>query len=238
MRISKRRSLGQHMLVDRDVLLRIINASRITKDENVCEAGTGNGILTNELCKYGKSVISFEIDSQIFEKAKPKLFSFPNLRLVNADIFKSIPLNFDVFISNLPYSKSKEALQWLALQKFQRAIIMVQKDFADKLQAIPGKENYRAITVLTQHCFNLQKLFVVHEKSFDPEPSVDSEVIRLSRKNTAITKRTIRNLEFIFSQRNKKASTAARKFGVKFDSDNIRIDELETHDLIKLAESL
>jgi 16S rRNA (adenine1518-N6/adenine1519-N6)-dimethyltransferase len=238
MRISKRRSLGQHMLVDRDVLLRIINASRITKDENVCEAGTGNGILTNELCKYGKSVISFEIDSQIFEKAKPKLFSFPNLRLVNADIFKSIPLNFDVFISNLPYSKSKEALQWLALQKFQRAIIMVQKDFADKLQAIPGKENYRAITVLTQHCFNLQKLFVVHEKSFDPEPSVDSEVIRLSRKNTAITKRTIRNLEFIFSQRNKKASTAARKFGVKFDSDNVRIDELETHDLIKLAESL
>jgi len=226
------------MLVDRDVLLRIINASRITKDENVCEAGTGNGILTNELCKYGKSVISFEIDSQIFEKAKPKLFSFPNLRLVNADIFKSIPLNFDVFISNLPYSKSKEALQWLALQKFQRAIIMVQKDFADKLQAIPGKENYRAITVLTQHCFNLQKLFVVHEKSFDPEPSVDSEVIRLSRKNTAITKRTIRNLEFIFSQRNKKASTAARKFGVKFDSDNVRIDELETHDLIKLAESL
>ena len=114
------------MLVDRDVLLRIINASRITKDENVCEAGTGNGILTNELCKYGKSVISFEIDSQIFEKAKPKLFSFPNLRLVNADIFKSIPLNFDVFISNLPYSKSKEALQWLALQKFQRAIIMVR----------------------------------------------------------------------------------------------------------------
>jgi 16S rRNA (adenine1518-N6/adenine1519-N6)-dimethyltransferase len=238
MRISKRRSLGQHMLVDRDVLLRIINASRITKDENVCEAGTGNGILTNELCKYGKSVISFEIDSQIFENAKPKLFSFPNLRLVNADIFKSIPLNFDVFISNLPYSKSKEALQWLALQKFQRAIIMVQKDFADKLQAIPGKENYRAITVLTQHCFNLQKLFVVHKKSFDPEPSVDSEVIRLSRKNTAITKRTIRNLEFIFSQRNKKASTAARKFGVKFDSDNVRIDELETHDLIKLAESL
>ncbi len=238
MRISKRRSLGQHMLVDRDVLLRIINASRITKDENVCEAGTGNGILTNELCKYGKSVISFEIDSQIFEKAKPKLFSFPNLRLVNADIFKSIPLNFDVFISNLPYSKSKEALQWLALQKFQRAIIMVQKDFADKLQAIPGKENYRAITVITQHCFNLQKLFVVHEKSFDPEPSVESEVIRLSRKNTAITKRTIGNLEFIFSQRNKKASTAARKFGVKFNFDNVRIDELETHDLIKLAESL
>jgi 16S rRNA A1518/A1519 N6-dimethyltransferase RsmA/KsgA/DIM1 with predicted DNA glycosylase/AP lyase activity len=238
MRISKRRSLGQHMLVDRDVLLRIINASRITKDEIVCEAGTGNGILTNELCKYGKSVISFEIDSQIFEKAKTKLFSFPNLRLVNADIFRSISLNFDVFISNLPYSKSKEALQWLALQKFQRAIIMVQKDFADKLQAIPGKENYRAITVITQHCFNLQKLFVVHEKSFDPEPSVESEVIRLSRKNTAITKRTIGNLEFIFSQRNKKASTAARKFGVKFDFDNLRIAELETHDLIKLAESL
>ena len=82
------------MLVDRDVLLRIINASRITKDENVCEAGTGNGILTNELCKYGKSVISFEIDSQIFEKAKPKLFSFPNLRLRECRYIQINPSEF------------------------------------------------------------------------------------------------------------------------------------------------
>ena len=158
------------------------------------------------LCKNAKSVMSFEIDSQIFEKATPKFYCYPNLRLVNADIFKSIPRNSDVFISNLPYSRSKEALQWLPFQKFQRAIIMIQRDFAGSVrELLPGKENYRAITVITQHCFILQKLFVVHEKSFDPEPSVESEVIRLYRKNTAITKRTIGNLEFIFSQRNKKA---------------------------------
>jgi 16S rRNA (adenine1518-N6/adenine1519-N6)-dimethyltransferase len=189
--------------VDFKILEKIIEASQINKHEIVCEAGTGNGILTCELCRHSKSVISFEIDSILFAKASKRTFSLPNLKLVNADIFKIDNLNFDVFVSNLPYSKSKDAFNWLPFQKFNRAIVMVQKEFVDKLQASPGEKNYRAISVVTQHCFNIQRLFNVDRKAFEPEPSIESEVIRIvPKKHSTITQLTIKNIYFLFSQRN------------------------------------
>jgi 16S rRNA A1518/A1519 N6-dimethyltransferase RsmA/KsgA/DIM1 with predicted DNA glycosylase/AP lyase activity len=237
MKWSKRRSFGQHILKDPKILAKIIEAAQIKKTEIVCEAGTGTGVLTNELCKYARTVISFEVDDILFEKTKKLLSSFSNLKLMNLDLFKLYSIPFDVFVSNLPYSRSKEAFQWLSLQKFNRAIIMIQKEFADKLQSSPGQENYRAITVIIQHCFTIKSLFTVHNKSFDPEPVVTSTVIQLIPKHTTITYNTIRNLNIIFSQRNKKASVVAKKFGITLPSCNMRIDELKVEELIKLSSS-
>lgn len=237
MKWSKRRSLGQHMLIDIKILAKVIEVSQINKNEIVCEGGTGNGILTYELCKHAKSVISVEIDKVLFAKARARkqVSNLSNLQLLNVDLFKILNLKFDVFISNLPYSKSKDAFHWLPLQKFDRAILMIQREFADKLQAKPGENNYRAISVLTQHCFILQKLFSVNKDAFDPEPSVESVVIKLIPRYQRITRRTIRNLNYVFSQRNKKASSVAKKFGIKFDFGDIRIDELKSGELIELV---
>lgn len=237
MKWSKRRSLGQHMLIDIKILAKVIEVSQINKNEIVCEGGTGNGILTYELCKHAKSVISVEIDKVLFAKARARkqVSNLSNLQLLNVDLFKILNLKFDVFISNLPYSKSKDAFHWLSLQKFDRAILMIQREFADKLQAKPGENNYRAISVLTQHCFILQKLFSVNKDAFDPEPSVESVVIKLIPRYQRITRRTIRNLNYVFSQRNKKASSVAKKFGIKFDFGDIRIDELNSGELIELV---
>jgi 16S rRNA (adenine1518-N6/adenine1519-N6)-dimethyltransferase len=238
MRWSKRIRFGQHMLVDFNIIAKIIEVSEISKDEIVCEAGTGDGVLTHELCKNAKSVISFEIDNSLFTKAIKRCHSLSNLKLVNVDIFKIYNLDFDIFVSNLPYSKSKIAFQWLALQKFRRAIIMIQKEFADKLQALPGQQNYRAISVITQHCFNIERLFIVDKKSFDPEPSIESVVIRLIPKYPGLTRQTIKNLNFLFSRRNKKAGSIPRDFRFKANFDETRIDRLNTKELIELAESI
>src|SRR5919199_1817157 len=132
MKWSKRKSFGQHMLIDNRIIKRIIEASQITRDDIVCEAGTGTGFLTKQLCKNANLVLSFEIDQQIYEKLRQFCF-YPNLKLVNADIFKIFHLEFDIFVSNLPYSRSRDALQWLTLKEFKRAVIMTQKEFADKL---------------------------------------------------------------------------------------------------------
>jgi 16S rRNA (adenine1518-N6/adenine1519-N6)-dimethyltransferase len=238
MRWSKRISLGQHTLVDFEILEKIIEASQINKHEIVCEAGTGNGILTYELCRHSKFVISYEIDSILFAKARSKM-TLPNLKLVNADIFKIDNLDFDVFVSNLPYSKSKDAFNWLPFQKFDRAIVMVQKEFAAKLQASPGEKNYRAISVVTQHCFNIQRLFSVDRKAFDPEPSIESEVIRIvPKKHSRITYMIIKNIYFLFSQRNRMASSIARKFGSKVDFGDTRIGGLNVNEMIQLARSI
>jgi 16S rRNA (adenine1518-N6/adenine1519-N6)-dimethyltransferase len=223
------------MLVDQQVLARIVDAAHISKGETVLEAGTGHGIFTAELCKTAKSVVSYEVDKKLYRQAQA--LQFPNLKLVNADLFKTTNLDFDVFASNLPYARSRDAFEWLTVQKFKRAIVMVQEEFALKLAARPGDRNYRAISALAAHCFGIEKLFSVGRRSFEPQPKVESAVLRIIPVST-VTKETVKSLNLLFSKRNKKASTVAAKAGVKADFGSKRIDQLVPHDLIRIAESV
>jgi 16S rRNA (adenine1518-N6/adenine1519-N6)-dimethyltransferase len=230
------KALGQHMLVDRRVLARILEAAKIGRDERVLEAGTGHGILTAELCKLAKNVVSYEVDKKLYKTAKAQL-QYQNLKLVNADLFKTADLDFDVFVSNLPYSRSRDAFEWLATQRFKRTIVMVQEEFADKIAARPGDRNYRAISALAAHCFAVEKLFNVGSKSFEPPPKVESAVIRIIPVNT-VTKEVTESLNLLFSKRNKKASTMAAKIGIKADFGSNRIYQLDPSDLIRMAGSM
>lgn len=225
------------MLVDRRILASIMNAAKIGSGEVVLEAGTGRGILTAELCKAARKVVSYEIDKKLYSQARSQL-QFQNLELVNADLFKKTGIEFDVFASNLPYSRSRDAFEWLATQEFDRAIVMVQQEFADKLVAKPGSENYRAISALAAHCFSIEKLFKVERQSFEPQPRVESAVIRVTPVNT-VTMKTIRNLNFLFSKRNKRASTVvANASSIKADFGDKRIDQLPPADVVRVAEEM
>src|ERR687890_2357058 len=235
MKWSKRKSFGQHTLIDNRILARIVDASQITREEIVYEAGTGSGVLTKQLCKSAKLVTSFEIDSEIYKKACRLCYCYSNLKLINVDIFKIYDLQFDIFISNLPYSRSRDALQWLPFQKFKRAIIMTQKEFVDKLQAKPGEKNYRAITVLSQHYFTIERLFNVSKEAFDPQPSVESTLIRLVPRSATIDKNTITKLNFLFSKRNKKASAISKRFDNKIRYDDKKIDQLTVKELMEIV---
>jgi 16S rRNA (adenine1518-N6/adenine1519-N6)-dimethyltransferase len=227
------------MLVDRQILAKILCAACIGKDEIVLEAGTGQGILTTELCKYAKQVISYEIDINLCRNVQEQLLSqFKNLQLVNADLFKTKdPYFFDVFVSNLPYSRSRDAIEWLSTQKFDRAILMVQEEFADKLAARPDSKNYRAISALAAHCFAIEKLFKVRKESFEPKPKVESSIIRIIPVNT-VTREVVRNINLLFSRRNKKASSVAAQVGIIVDANygSKKIDELESRHLVRMAE--
>lgn len=228
------------MLVDRLILSKILSAAYIGKDEIVLEVGTGQGILTAELCKYAKQVISYEIDINLYRKVQEQqlLSQFKNLQLVNADLFKTKdPHFFDVFVSNLPYSRSRDAIEWLSTQKFDRAILMVQEEFADKLAARPDSKNYRAISALAAHCFAIEKLFKVRRESFEPQPKVESSIISIIPVNT-ITRGVVRNINLLFSRRNKKASSVAAEIGIIIDANygSKKIDELEPRHLVRMAE--
>jgi 16S rRNA (adenine1518-N6/adenine1519-N6)-dimethyltransferase len=228
------------MLVDRRILAKIISAAYIGKDQIVLEAGTGQGILTAELCKYAKHVISYEVDVKLYRNVQEQLLSrFKNLQLVNADLFKTKdPHFFNVFVSNLPYSRSRDAIEWLSTQKFDRAIIMVQEEFADKLAARPGSKNYRAISALAAHCFAIEKLFKVRREAFEPQPKVESSIIRIIPVNTIITREVVRNINLLFSRRNKKASSVAAELGIIIDAKygSKKVDELKPRDLVRIAE--
>ncbi|AIC17122.1 ribosomal RNA small subunit methyltransferase A [Nitrososphaera viennensis] len=235
-RRTKTQALGQHFLADRRVLARIVDASAIGKGETVCEAGTGSGILTEELCRHAKKVVSYEVDRELYIHAKAKLAS-SNLEFVNADLFKRDEQLFDVFVSNLPYSKSRDAFEWLAARKFDRAIVMVQKEFAEKLLAKPGDSNYRAISAIASYCFHLEKLFDVGKECFNPPPLVESTVIRATLKHS-ITRETVKNINRLFSQRNKRASTVAAKLGIQMDFGDRRVDQLVPAQIIALASGM
>ena len=105
------------------------------------------------------------------------------------------------------------------------------------MQCLASK-TYRAISVLTQHCFAIEKLFKVRKQSFEPQPRVESAIIKIIPINT-ITKETIKNIHFLFSKRNKKATSVAGEAGIdNIDYGRKKIDELEPKDLVEIAESI
>lgn len=127
------RYYGQNFLIDSKISRKIIELAEIKSFENVCEIGTGKGILTPYLCENANFVKSFEIDRKIYDIVKFLNTKFSNLEIINKDILKyNKPLEFDVFVSNIPYSRSKDILSWLATKKFIRGIIMVQEEFSQK----------------------------------------------------------------------------------------------------------
>jgi 16S rRNA (adenine1518-N6/adenine1519-N6)-dimethyltransferase len=114
---------------------------------------------------------------------------------------------------------------------------MVQEEFAHKLAARPDSKNYRAISALAAHCFAIEKLFKVRRESFEPQPKVESSIIRIIPVN-AITREGIRNINLLFSRRNKKASSVAAEIGIIIDANygSKKIDELEPRHLVRMAE--
>jgi 16S rRNA (adenine1518-N6/adenine1519-N6)-dimethyltransferase len=126
-------------------------------------------------------------------------------------------------------------MQWLARQKFRRAIVMVQRDFADKMTAVPGDENYRAISVICSYCFKIERLFGVGKDAFNPPPKVESEVLRLAPATDTITEDAIKKVNLLFSQRNKKATRVAARMGVQVDFGDRRVDQLEPKEIVEIV---
>ena len=231
------RYYGQNFLVDLRVTRKIIELSEIKSFENICEMGTGRGILTPYLCKNANFVKSFEVDYKLYDKLKLLSTKFSNLEIINEDILKYCkPLEFDVFVSNIPYSKSKETLSWLATKKFRRAIIMVQDEFSQKIQSKPGAKNYRAISAITQYCFDIEPLFKVDKNSFSPQPKVNSQVIKLIHKNKKLSKDTISKIHFLFSFKNKNINKLNKKLNTNFDQIDLKIKEIEPEKIIAISQ--
>lgn len=232
--MNKRHSLGQHFLVSNSVAKSIVDFAELTKKDVVLEVGTGKGILIPYLCEKAKKVISVEKDPDLYLEAKEKFSKIPNLVLERGDAFK---MNFDftVFVSNLPYSESRNAIEWLVQRKFSHAIIMVQKEFAQKLLIKEGSAR-RAIGVLTNYCMKINKLLDVNKTNFRPSPKIDSVVIRLDQKHK-VTRDMVKTVNNLFSFKRKTIRNIAKQFGVMVDSDN-RLEDLEDGEIIEIAKKI
>ena len=230
----KRKKLGQHFLHSNILAQKITAEAKISKNDVVFELGTGLGILTPLLCDEAKKVISIDADAELFEKAQRNFSKIPNLVLQKGDGFKTAE-DFSIFVSNLPYSKSKEAIEFLATAVFSHGVIMVQKEFAEKLLSIVPK-NKRAVSIIANHTLEIKTAFKVGKENFTPQPKIDSVVLKITKKNT-IDKDLTEIINKIFSYRRKKISNILKQFG-KMSATEKRLDDLTTEEIIDLAKEI
>lgn len=157
--------------------------------EVVLEVGPGLGILTGKLAERAGWVVAVELDLQLADILKKELAGCDNFHLIEGDILKvdlrRVKADFGApklkVIGNLPYQITSPLLHWLIEQKWavERAVVMVQREVARRMVALPGSKGYGALSVFIQYYTVPTLLFDVPAEAFYPQPKVDSSVVRL-----------------------------------------------------------
>lgn len=231
--MRKRKRLGQHFLASENVAKSIVSAAKLTKNDVVLEIGTGRGILVPLLCNKAKKVISIEYDKVLYHDAALKFSNISNLTLKHGNGFKTNE-KFSVFVSNLPYSQSRKAIEWLIQKNYSKAVIMVQEDFAKKL--LNNEKNHKAISVLVNYATDIVPILNVKKTNFFPQPKVHSTVIKLTRKKS-VSKNLIQTVHKLFSFRRKTLQNILKQFGQNIQSEK-RLDDLTGDEIIKIAKRI
>lgn len=212
--ITLNRNLGQNYLIDKNKRDQIIGFGEITKDDVVLEIGTGIGTLTIELAKKAQKVIAIEQDTRICEILARRLEEekIDNVDLINDDALKVDFPPFNKIISNLPYQISSPITFKFLDYDFDLAVLMYQKEFADRMNGEVGSKNYSRLSAMLYFKCDVEKLTDVSCESFIPKPQIDSTVVKLTPKENRIPKDEFRIYSrftrALFQHRNKKIRNA------------------------------
>jgi 16S rRNA A1518/A1519 N6-dimethyltransferase RsmA/KsgA/DIM1 with predicted DNA glycosylase/AP lyase activity len=208
----KRQRLGQHYLVDKDAVRRVVEFASIRPSERVLEIGTGKGALTRELAGKGSALVGYELDpSNLDETREAVRGTGAEIRL--GDAFEARP-EFDVLVSSLPYSESATFVEWLCGLSFNRAVVVLQADFVRKLLAPPGDREYRGISALAQIAFDVKVLDRIGRASFSPQPRVNSVIASFTPRRR-LPREEVANVIRLFSLRRRQVGSALAKLRMK-----------------------
>jgi 16S rRNA (adenine1518-N6/adenine1519-N6)-dimethyltransferase len=189
----------------------MLDLAAIRGGERVLEIGTGRGALTRELVRLTTNLEGYEVDRGCYEGLRKELGQ--GFVLHNEDAFGSSP-DFDVLLSSLPYSESSRFVEWLSLRRYDRAVVMLQRDFAMKITAPPSSAEYRAVSVISQASAQVEMVFGVSRLSFDPPPRVNSCVVTMKWKRT-LSKEQVAMIKRIFSQKRRTVRAALKSLGLE-----------------------
>lgn len=187
MRTDKRH--GQHFLADENILQSIADAAEFMPNEGALEIGAGIGTLTTALAQRAAKVLSFEIDHKILPLTREILLDFPNVELVEKDFLRSHPaalaqqaFGTDSYcvVANIPYNITAPILDVLftQLKGWRRAVLLMQKEVADRLLAKPGEPGCSSISVFAHYHSKVTLLRKVPPSVFYPPPQVQSAVVQ------------------------------------------------------------
>lgn len=208
----RRRSLGQHYLTDGGVIGRMIELATIERRSRVLEIGTGKGVLTTELAKVAGRLEAYEVDRENYLATK-NLVESGRVRLRLGDAFEAEP-RFDVLVSSLPFSESSTFVEWLGRRKYERAVVILQEDFAEKITADPGDRRYRAISVIAQISAVLRTEDKVPRDAFEPQPLVNSRLVVFEHRKR-LTLAIMAEIKRLFSLRRRSLGSALKQMGYR-----------------------
>lgn len=260
---SFKKRFGQNFLIDEHVLNKIISGAGINRNDTVLEIGPGIGTLTQALCEAAGEVIAVEIDRDLIPILEKTLSSYKNVRIINEDILKldlhgisEKPLKV---VANLPYYITTPIIMGLfeSGAPIESITVMVQKEVADRMKALPGGKDYGALSLAVQYYAEASIIANVPKNCFIPRPNVGSAVIRLSAHKMPAVE--VKDKGYMFSlikaaflQRRKTLSnalknesslglsrddviTALKKLGLPED---VRGERLSLEDFARLSEEL
>lgn len=249
--ITANKKLGQNFLIDENVLNRIVDSSNIKKDDLVIEIGPGLGTLTSKLLEIAGKVICIELDNKMVNILNERFLGYKNLEIINDDVLKvdlkklieenkkENSIENVKIVANLPYYITTPIIMKLLEEKLdiESITIMIQKEVADRISAIPGSKNSGAITYSVYYYAEAEEVLTVPNTSFIPEPEVESEVIKLNLRKTRPVElkdeeKFFKIVKYAFMQRRKTLVNALQNSGL-FESkeqienilENINIDK-------------
>ena len=269
-RIKANKSLGQNFLINQNVVDKIIESSHITKQDLVIEIGPGLGTLTKELLENAGKVICIELDKKMINILTDRFSLYKNFEVIHGDVLK-IKLNKIIkeekekngfqsvkIVANLPYYITTPIIMKLLEDRLEleSITVMIQKEVADRLIAIPGEKETGAITYSVYYYATAEGVLEVEKDSFIPEPEVTSKVIKLTLRKEPPVEVKSRGVMFkiiksAFMQRRKtllNALTNTKVFMSKEEGlrilkelqldENVRAEKLTLNDFAEITNKI
>lgn len=243
--MKPKKSLGQNFLKDANILRKEV-AVADAKGKIVLEIGAGDGRLTEKILEMGpKKIYAVEKDHALAEFLKNKFSNEINAKrveIIQADFLELEPTDFDVdaIIGNIPYYIASSIIFKLKEYKFGLAVLIVQKEFAERMVAKPNEKNYGRLSVTAQLAFNIELIQKVPRHLFSPVPKVDSAMIKLIKTDTRITVHDEDVIRALFQHKNQTVRNALKHGGLvapeKFAARRVRT--LTKEECLKLANYL
>lgn len=182
--LRPKKLLGQYFLINKEIISQIIKTAEISKDDQVLEIGPGLGILTEALIRSAGKVVAVELDERLVKFLKNEFRSYKNIDFISGDILKVnlkkilAGRNYKV-VANLPYYITSPTIHLFlgTKKKPDLLVLLVQKEIAERIVAIPPKMSILAVSI---QCFGKPEIVdFVSASNFFPQPKVDSAILKI-----------------------------------------------------------
>jgi len=214
---------GQHFLIDPNIARKIARLVDIHAGDRIVEIGPGQGFLTQFFLQLDVSIVAVEVDQRYVEFLRQRFSNNPNLVIIHQDFLKvdlselAGTANSLKVVGNIPYNITSPVLFKLVENRFliQKAVLMVQKELAQRIVAVPGSKDYGIVSILMQTFCSPRWAFSVSAEVFRPKPKVESAVIEIFFKSPYAAEvddvsRYMRLVKTAFQQRRKKLRNSLR----------------------------